>query len=877
MYKSAGYLISLLIFLTSSLSAQSVKSLEKLFDKKDFEKVRKKLEKAVEKEGESISSTYLYALYFSDTTNTIAYHLDSAYQSIVKSEELYSEADENTITLLKDEGLDINGINQQRNKIEDTVFGLAEKEPSEIGFQNFITIYPDTKYQQRAIELRDSLAYIKALNTHTYQSYFNFLQKYPEALQVREAKTKYETLVYETLTASNKKDDLASFIKSYADNPYIPVAEKRLFDLLTYDHKEASYKEFVREFPKNAFAERAWNCLWYKAEDKNTFFKFYPDAPPVFKQLSALVPLKYYPYFSPEHNKFGFFDYQGNMQIQANITDIPEDYLCEGVEGDYIVVGKDKAFGTVDKMGEQRLPNQFDNIEPFSPDILKIQKNNLWGLYHKSGFPMISTEYDDIGTLTESLIRIRKGDKWGIITPYGKVLLDTKYEEIRKVEERLIILKQGSLYAIVKEYDILKEGSPNITFQYDECEHIKNGFLKLKKDNEFTIINTIGETVIQESEQIWDTEEGWLVYRDGQVTVMDHFGKKIHPSTFDHVNEGQSCYIVQKDNKWGAMDFDGGLFINMEYDTISFMGTKALLLSQEKKMYGYFGGKQLVPISKFPQVTVQKASVEENDLVKDVLFMVAKQRNKKWSLHTKEGEMILPARYDEITILNQRLAKVKSGKRTGLFDLKGNRILPIQFDGIAKASRSYTFSLFKNRKFGLFDYRHNFMIPAEYDGLLKPYGQSDSIFIAKKDTYGLINKNNQVVSDFQFEELQYWNDSIALVKEKDKWKLYHTRKHYFLPEVFDSYRTVKDTEEEKTIITYRSTGYGVLSNKRGRIIVEEFSDIINLGDTKNPLYFVERSISQVGLYVILYFDGDGKLIKENILREKAYQRIICPD
>ena len=97
-----------------------------------------------------------------------------------------------------------------------------------------------------------------------------------------------------------------------------------------------------------------------------------------------------------------------------------------------------------------------------------------------------------------------------------------------------------------------------------------------------------------------------------------------------------------------------------------------------------------------------------------------------------------------------------------------------------------------------------------------------------------------------------------------------------MPEVFDTFEYVKNSDEI-IIITYRSSGFGVLSSKYGRIIPEEYSAIVNMGSDERPFYFVERDVAQAGLYIVLYIDEKGKVNKKQVLKEQDYFKIACPD
>ncbi|MEH0157862.1 WG repeat-containing protein [Limibacter armeniacum] len=850
-----------------------IKSLEK----GDFERVKKKVDKNLEKEALNVEAAYLLTLYYADKRNTGAYQLDSAYKFVRVGLGLFDQLDTETKTEFAEDGFTNETLTTVKERIESTAFSQADSLYTEESFRDFVLRFPEAQQLKEAKSLRDSLAFVQAEQEDTYQSYQQFIDKYPDAVQKPDAEKRYDKLLYTDKTRLGSKSAYADFIRDYPNSPFKSEADRKLFDLLTFDHKEESYQEYVRQFPDYAYAALAWEFLWYKYTDKKAFFKFYPDSPAKYKKLATVDSLKYYPYYSAESETFGFFDHKGVMQVKPSAVKIPEDYLCEGVQEDYIIFSDGTKQGTYNKIGEQCLRVEYDAIEPFSQDILRVRIGDKWGLIHKSGFEMMPCKYNKIEPLTEGLVKVSNNKKWGVSTCYDRLLLPEDHDYIESTQGTIFILKSGNKVGVIKESDLLyAENSITVQYPYDDAEKIKRGFIEVEKQEQVSVLNALGEVVIPFTDEIIETEEGWLVYKDSTVTILDHFGNRINENVFEKAIEGPSYYAVKQKGQWGVMNFDGVVFIDVTYDTLSFLGKKGILLEKGDEKLGYFDGEQLVPLSKYNRIKVEVGRKLEGEVYREVPYIIAEAKNRKMQLLSENGEIILKPRYNDINIINEELVMVKSGSKRGLFDLAGKRVVSEEYDGIASNAPGL-YSIFKQEKFGLYHHWKGVTIPPSYDVLLKPYGNSDSVFIAKKGNYGLIDIQDEPIVDFEYDELKYWNDSVALVHHSGKWKLLNIKGKYFLPEVFESFRLVKETDDETVLITYRSTGYGVLSNKRGRIIIEEFSDIINLGTVEEPIYFVERSISQVGLYVILYFDKDGKLLKENILRERAYQNIVCPE
>ena len=74
---------------------------------------------------------------------------------------------------------------------------------------------------------------------------------------------------------------------------------------------------------------------------------------------------------------------------------------------------------------------------------------------------------------------------------------------------------------------------------------------------------------------------------------------------------------------------------------------------------------------------------------------------------------------------------------------------------------------------------------------------------------------------------------------------------------------------------HRENYYGIISNRNGLVIPPTFHDIINLGTAEMPFYFTEKSVEEAGIYVVIYYDHTGKLVRRQAYEEEDYDRIYC--
>jgi hypothetical protein len=57
----------------------------------------------------------------------------------------------------------------------------------------------------------------------------------------------------------------------------------------------------------------------------------------------------------------------------------------------------------------------------------------------------------------------------------------------------------------------------------------------------------------------------------------------------------------------------------------------------------------------------------------------------------------------------------------------------------------------------------------------------------------------------------------------------------------------------------------------------KFTDLVNVGSPANPVFFTEKHVEEASLFVVIYYDQSGKLIRREVYEHDEYERIYCPN
>jgi hypothetical protein len=236
-----------------------------------------------------------------------AFNADSAYHYFLKADQylkVATEKEKEKLALLLN--LTDSALNVRLNY-------LANKELKEVRANASIASLEKIRKRYESLEnifntattARDSIAYQDALFQNNSAGFFQFINTYPEAIQIQEAQLKFEELFYLEQTAPNNETVLAQFILKNPNHRYTNQAWQRLYELVKLPGTLEAYTHFVRQYPNSPNLEEAWKQVYklymleYSVERLEAFKHDYPDYPDlaVLEKDGALLLTVLYPWY----------------------------------------------------------------------------------------------------------------------------------------------------------------------------------------------------------------------------------------------------------------------------------------------------------------------------------------------------------------------------------------------------------------------------------------------------------------------------------------------------------------------------------------------------------------------------------------------------
>ena len=133
-----------------------------------------------------------------------------------------------------------------------------------------------------------------------------------------------------------------------------------------------------------------------------------------------------------------------------------------------------------------------------------------------------------------------------------------------------------------------------------------------------------------------------------------------------------------------------------------------------------------------------------------------------------------------------------------------------------------------------------------------------------------------MILSFSYDEVRHWNDTSYLVRNDKEWNFLNLQEEVVEEPVHLLTEIV--TSGEETIWKYVRDGkYGLLSNRNGFLLNPEFTDIFNIGDEEEPVFFADQHLDRAGFHVVSYLDRKGEFLMSMAYTRNEFEKILCDD
>ncbi|MBR6421136.1 WG repeat-containing protein [bacterium] len=366
--------------------------------------------------------------------------------------------------------------------------------------------------------------------------------------------------------------------------------------------------------------------------------------------------------FSDKNGFYGLLDENGNEIVPAT------EYLFIDKVRDGMIPAftKEKVFIFLDESGKKIKDVSFYDINPlYSEGLLGVadSETGKWGFVDKNLNYVIEPQFEHVGDFIDEITFAEQDGLWGMIDKTGKYILEPQFklEEVKeKAKETLVVSKGGKIRIVdIKKAKILD-------VEYDKFYGMTDGKAIVGKDSSIYLNS-------------WENNEIFLMKEPSEILYSIYFldGNTMGNNRF-HLNYREKG---EKGEHFAVFDSSNGEKICDK------------IMNHSDEMDENCNVKERFP-HKDESVKTQQAEENEQkkygkyEEVRHGLYETSTsfKQNGKWGFLDDDGNVVIPAEYDEVTPFYLDVAWVWKGDRRFIIDRNGRIVVEIkpEWEGVTE-------------------------------------------------------------------------------------------------------------------------------------------------------------------------------------------------
>ena len=844
---------------TGQLANPVERTLRKDIDKQRWDRAKSRFQKALAKDSVNPSARYGLSLFFLYPDNP-EHNLDSSYFYVVTALRDYTHVELRSKERLIRSGLDSLLFVRQRARIDSIAFEEARRIHTEAAYQEFLQHFPQAEQQVLARRLRDEVAYQDAVNENSYRAFQRYIERYPDSERADDARANYHSLLYEEKTRDQRLSSYIRFLEEHPDSPYRQEVYKQIFERSTADGNVERFISFMHRYPVSPLSRKAASMAFHILADTD-----HPEWPEGFLTDSLLHVLKlnetyWIPVYS--NGRYGFMDAMGVEMLAPDFEEIDADYLCGGIVDDVLFVdGK-----LIGRNGGVIYDGKVERWDDLGLGLLLVDAGDTQRVIHKSG-DLIIDSVDDARIIGSRFLSVRRENQWTLHALTGRQLDSRTWDDISMLQG-LIVFRSGEKRFIAPPDALIVSGETlavSVSEPFDELRPWMEGLLWGRSGEFEGVVDGDMNTVIRfDRHRLTEIASGAVARAGDKWVIYGRNGRR--SSTLNGYVVAGRMVGGKYNGAWYALDQSSLQSVGLACDSLWAEGAFLVGYRRDSVVVHFEGLRARV----FPHAT-RMLFIPGRD---STSFLAVQHRGRDYAVYDLRGDVVLAAAFDAIEYAGQGVFVVTQRDKKGLVDLQGKTLLPAEYDAIGSV-RDGVISLLRNKRFGAYNVARRSLIKPRYDRNVVPYAR-DWAVCYRQGAYGFCRWDDREVSGLEFDEVQHWNDSIALVRRGGQWSFYDIAEGTYKAQGLRAVSPLRNTKGEKLAIVQRDKSYGVVDAQGDELIPATFSEVVNLGNPETPLFFTEKHIREASLFVVIYYDHTGKMLRKEIYDDvNDYDKIYC--
>jgi hypothetical protein len=295
------FIMIFFISINNFMLAQNISRVFRNYEEGDLPKAYELLSKGIKSDSTNACFNFGLALVYSnakfDSKNYFV-----AWKYLQKADENFSNINQDDLKSLAEFLLNLEQrktnktVRQKfdihKKAIEDKLIKYVREENDMEMINSFITEFPNSKFYENVIHIRNYIAYSKVASENTLDGFNGFIKDFPDAAQIPQAISKRNKLAFDLAKSSGNIESIITFLQMYPNadqkNEAIKLRNELAFQLAKKTNTIAGFESFIHSYPDAVQVSTALKLqkqlVFEKAKSINTFeaysdfIKKYPEA-----------------------------------------------------------------------------------------------------------------------------------------------------------------------------------------------------------------------------------------------------------------------------------------------------------------------------------------------------------------------------------------------------------------------------------------------------------------------------------------------------------------------------------------------------------------------------------------------------------------------
>ena len=310
--------------------------------------------------------------------------------------------------------------------------------------------------------------------------------------------------------------------------------------------------------------------------------------------------------------------------------------------------------------------------------------NSKWGFSDVNKKILITPQYDSVSFFEKVMVNRKEisfafaymNKRIGIIDSQNKSLLPLRYLNLEKISDLGYFIAKNEQ----NKFGIISLSTPVLPFEYDSISsQMDNAFL-IKKNNKIGIADAQAKiviTVIYDQINFMDEDEENHMYRwrvsNEKITqyvytpVQENLNVSYRVEAMEDIQSTEIIADSHSSSNKQFKDFDEKIPINYQYKSF---------ITRKNNLYGFINENSNIGfLPKFEKLEFLTSDLDRNHKIN---YFLTFEKDEKKGLTNQTGEVLLPAKYDEIEI-RLKFIQTKLDDKKGIYFISSNRFIDPKF------------------------------------------------------------------------------------------------------------------------------------------------------------------------------------------------------